>query len=62
MKLHLELWGSPHRKDMDLLEGVKKKAMKMIRVIEYFSYENRVRKLGLFRRPFSSLLVFKEGL
>ncbi|KFQ04404.1 hypothetical protein N329_07954, partial [Haliaeetus albicilla] len=49
---HLEychqLWGSQHRKDMDLLERVQKRAMKMIRGLEHLSYEDRLRDLGLF--------------
>ena len=49
---HLEycthLWGSQHKKDMDLLERVQSRVTKMIRGLEHLSYEDRLRELGLF--------------
>ena len=45
----IQLWGSPHKKDMDLLERVQRRAMKMIRGLEPLPYEDRLRELGLFR-------------
>ncbi|PKU44545.1 hypothetical protein llap_5152 [Limosa lapponica baueri] len=44
----VQLWSPQHRKDMDLLEQVQQRAMKMIRTLEYLSYEDRLRELGLF--------------
>jgi len=47
---HLEscaqLWRPQHRKDMDLLEWVQRRATKVIRWVEHHSYENRLRHLG----------------
>jgi len=44
----IQLWSSQHKKDMDVLERVQRRATKITRGLEYLSYEDRVRELGLF--------------
>jgi len=40
----LQLWSPQHKKDMELLEQVQRRATKMIRGLEYLSYEDRLRE------------------
>jgi len=51
----IQLWSLQHRKDMDLLEQVQRRAAKMIRGLEHLSYEERLRELWLFVLEKSSL-------
>jgi len=44
----IQLWSPQHKKDMDVLEWVQRRATKMIRGLEYLSYKDRLRDLGLF--------------
>ncbi|KAK4829503.1 hypothetical protein QYF61_005142 [Mycteria americana] len=44
----IQLWSPQHKKDMDLLEQVQRRATEMIRGMEHLSYEERQRELGLF--------------
>ncbi|KFQ63143.1 hypothetical protein N334_01544, partial [Pelecanus crispus] len=44
----IQLWSPQHKKDMELLEQVQRRATKMIHRLEHLSYADRLRELGLF--------------
>ncbi|KAK4825078.1 hypothetical protein QYF61_023254 [Mycteria americana] len=46
LQYRIQLWSPQHRKGMDLLERVQRRATKMIRGMEHLSYEDRLRELG----------------
>jgi len=44
----VQLWSPQHRKDMDLLDRVQRRATKMVKGMEHLFCEDRLRQLGLF--------------
>ena len=44
----VQFWGPQHKKVMELLDYVQRRATKIIQGMEHFSYEDRLRELGLF--------------
>ena len=44
----IQMWSPQHRRDMDLLECVQRRATKVIQGMEHLFYEDRLGELGLF--------------
>jgi len=43
----VQLWSPQHRKDVELLKRVQRRATETIRGMEHLSYDDRLRELGL---------------
>ena len=48
LEYYIQTWSSQYRRDVDPLEHVQRRATKMTQGMGHFSYEDRLRELGLF--------------
>ena len=48
MECCIQMWSPQYRSDIDLLECIQRRATKMIQGMEYLSYKNKLKELGLF--------------
>ena len=44
----VQAWGPQYEKDVELLEHIWRRAMKMLRGLEHLSYKDSLRELGMF--------------
>ena len=48
LKYCIQFWSPTNVKDVDMLEGVQRRATKMIPSLRKLSYEERLKRLGVF--------------